>query len=96
MIIVDVPQLLYHIVWPHGGTCSDLVASIQGRLGHYPISTKKIVVFDKYHDVSTKDHEHMRSAGDTVIDYELSISNPLPKLDIILKTRVTNVSWLAF
>ncbi len=28
-IIVDVSQLFYHIVWPHGGSPSDLILSIQ-------------------------------------------------------------------
>ena len=27
-IIVDVSQLFYHIVWPHGGSPSDIIASI--------------------------------------------------------------------
>ena len=31
-IIVDVSQLFYHITWPHGGSPSDLVASIEERL----------------------------------------------------------------
>ena len=29
-VIVDVSQLFYHIVWPHGGIPSDLIASIKG------------------------------------------------------------------
>lgn len=28
IVIVDVSQLFYHIVWPHGGSLSDLIASI--------------------------------------------------------------------
>ena len=63
------------------------MSSIQGRLSHYPAATEKIVVFDKYQDVSAKDHERMCQAGDIIIDYELSIASPLPKRDVILKSK---------
>lgn len=78
-VIVDVSQLFYHMVWPHGGSPSDLIASIQGNLNRYPDGIEKIVVFDKYQDVSAKDHEIMRRAGEVIIDYELSITSPLSK-----------------
>ena len=58
-IIVNVSQLFYHITWPHGGSPSDLVASIEERLCYYLNATKKIVVFDKYQDISAKDHERI-------------------------------------
>ena len=32
IVIVDGQQLLYRIVWPHGGSPSDLIASMQARL----------------------------------------------------------------
>ena len=86
-VIVDVSQLFYHTLWPHGGSPSDVIASIQGRLSHYPDVTKKIVVFDKYQDVSAKDHERMRRASEVVIDYELSITSHLPKRDAITKSK---------
>ncbi len=35
IVIVDVSQLFYHIVWPHSRSPTDLIASTQGRLGHY-------------------------------------------------------------
>ena len=35
-IIVDVSQLFYHIVWPHGGSPSDIIASIKSRLSQPP------------------------------------------------------------
>ena len=87
IVIVDVSQLIYHIVWPHGGSPSDLIASIQGRLGHYPDGTEKVVVFDKYKDISAKDHEIMRRAGEVFSNYNLSISSLLPKRDTILKSK---------
>ena len=47
IVIVDVSQLFYHIVWPHGGSPSDLIASTQGHYpdGHYPDGTENVVVF---------------------------------------------------
>ncbi len=51
IVIVDVSQLFYHIVWPHGGGPTDLIASIQGRSGHYKDGTETIIVFDNYQDV---------------------------------------------
>ncbi len=48
---------------------------------------EKIIVFDKYKDISAKDHERMRRAGEMVIDYEFSITSPLPKRDAILKSK---------
>ena len=77
----------YHIVWPHGGRLSDLIASIQGRINRYPDVAEKIIVFDKYKGISAKDHERMRRAGEVVIDYELSITSLLPKRDVILKSK---------
>ena len=85
IVIVDVSQLFYHIVWPHGP--SDLMASIQGHLSHYPDGTEKVVVFDKYKDISAKDHEIMRRAGEVFSSYDLSISSLLPKRDAILKSK---------
>ena len=87
ILIVDVSQLFYHMVWPHGGSPSDLIASIQSHLKRYSNDIDKIIVFDKYHDISAKDHERMRCAGEVIIDYELSITTSLPKRDAILKSK---------
>ena len=85
-IIVDVSQLFYHISWPYGGSPSDLIASIEERLSNYP-DANKIVVFDKYQDVSAKDHERIRRASEVVIDYEVSVASHLPKRDAIMKSK---------
>ena len=74
-------------MWPHGGSPSDLIASIQGRLSHYPDCTEKVVVFDKYKDISAKDYERMRRAGEVFSNYDLSIFSLLPKRDAILKSK---------
>ena len=88
MVIVDVSQLFYHIVWPFGGKPSDLVESIKERLTHYPNESKKVIVFDKYENISAKDHERKRRADEVVINYELSISSKLPKRDAIMKNKL--------
>ena len=87
IVIVDVSQLLYHIVWPHGGCPSDLIASIQCRLLRYPACTEKVLVFDKYKGISAKDHERIRCAGEVTIDYDLSITSHLPKRDAVMKSK---------
>ncbi|KAK3098071.1 hypothetical protein FSP39_015885 [Pinctada imbricata] len=88
MVIVDVSQLFYRIVWPFGGKPSDLVDSIKERLNHYPNESKKVIVFDKYENVSAKDHERKRRANEVVTNYELSISSKLPKRDAIMKNKI--------
>ena len=86
-VIVNVSQLFYHIVWPHGGTPSNLIVSIQSRLSYYTDGAKKIIVFDKYKDISAKDHERKRRAGEVIIDYEFTITSHLPKRDVIMKSK---------
>ncbi len=76
IFIVDVSQLFYHIVWPHSCSPADLIASIQGHLGHYTDGIEKIIVFDKYQYVSAKDHERMRQTGEVIS----TMSSPLPVL----------------
>ena len=58
-IILDVSQLFYHIVWPHGGSPSHLISSIKARTSQYSDDDDKIVVFDKYmyQGIAAKDHE---------------------------------------
>ncbi len=87
IIIVDVSQLLYRIVWPHGGDVSSLVASIETHLKRYPATAERILVFDKYNGVSAKDHERVRRSGDEQVDYCISVSSKLPKRDTILKNK---------
>ncbi len=91
IVIVDVSQLFYHIVWPHSGSHTDLIASTQRHLGHYEDGTEKIIVFDKYQYVSAMDHERMwQAGGEVILNYEFSIASPLPKRDAILKSKNNN------
>ena len=87
MVIVDGQQLFYRIVWQRGGSPSYLIASMQARLVRYADSTEKVIVFDKYEEVSAKDHERTRRAGEVTISYELFITSPLPNRDAILKSK---------
>ena len=58
VVIVHAQQLMYHVIWPCGGT----VESLNGRLAMCgPV--EKILVFDRYDDVSAKDHERQWRAG---------------------------------
>ena len=52
-----------------------------------PHEAEKIIVFDKYQDVSAKDHGRMPRAAEVPIDYELSITSPLPQRDAIMKSE---------
>ena len=52
-----------------------------------PHEAEKFIVFDKLQDVSAKDHERMRRAAEVPIDYELSITSPLPKREATMKSE---------
>ena len=59
--------MLHHIVWPHGVDAPMLFTNINQRLPSYhgdPPGTEKILVFDRYDDISAKDHERIRRAGE--------------------------------
>ena len=86
IIIVDAQQLLYHVTWPHGGDAAILVESMKHSLSHYPADSQKILVFDKY-DVSAKDHERMRRAGEGSTYYNLTMDSPIPNGGAIMKNN---------
>ena len=87
VVIMDVRQLFFHIVCTYGGSPSDLIASFQDRLSHYPDGTNKIIVFDKYQDISAKDHERMRRTSESTLIFTSS----LLKRDAIVKCK--NNKW---
>ena len=81
VVIVDMQQMLYHIVWPHGGDALMLFENTKQRLSSqhgYPAGTETILVFDRYDDISAKDHERVRRGGESSTDYNLIINSPLP------------------
>ena len=73
-VIVAAGQLLYHIVWPSDGTVSTIATSIGARLQPYN-ALPTTVVFDRYGNVSAKDHEReRRSIGVCVLVLTTSLS----------------------
>ena len=86
IVTVDVQHLLYRIVWPHGSSPSDVIESFRCRLSRSPTRLRKSLSL-----ISTKmfrkDHERMRRAAEVPIDYELSITSPLPQRDAIMKSE---------
>ena len=64
------------------------VASIQERLSNYPDATKRVIVFDKYQNISAKDYERMRRASEVVIEYDLFISSHLLRGYAIMKSNL--------
>ena len=82
VVIVDMQQMLYHINWPHGGGAPMLFENTKQRLSShhgYSPGTEKILVFDRYDDISAKGHERIRRGGEGSTDYNLTINRPLPK-----------------
>ena len=72
------PQLFYRIIWPHDRSSSELIASNEEHLINYPETSKKTDVFDKYQDISAKDHDRVQQASGVVLDYDLCIASHLP------------------
>ena len=63
-------------MWPHGGSPSDLIASMQARLARYADSTEKVIVLDKYEEFSAK---IMKEHG-VLVKLPLATSSPSPAL----------------
>ena len=90
VVIYDILQMLYHIVSPHGGDALVLFENTKQRMSSqhgYPAGTEKILVFDRYDDISAKDHERVRRGGEGSTDYNLTINSPLPSRDAIIKNK---------
>ena len=91
VVIVDMQQMLHHIVWPHEGYAPILFDNTKQRLSSYhgyPPGTEKILVFDRYDDITANDHEWIRrGGGEGSTDYNLTINSPLPSRDAILKNK---------
>lgn len=85
VVLVDASQLVYHVVWPSFGTVTDLAASMGHRLNRY--DAKTFVIFDRYDQVSAKDHERQRRVGEFSTEYQLSLTTPLPSRDKVMKNK---------
>ena len=86
VVIVDGQQLLYHVVWPCGGSVGMLAESLKAQLTLCP-ATEKILVFDQYVDESAKDHERRRRAGVGSTTFNLAMSSPLPIREAVMKNK---------
>ena len=53
-------QFFCRIIWPRDRSSSELIASNEEHLSNYPETSKKIIVFDKYQDISAKAHDRMQ------------------------------------
>ena len=85
VVLVDASQLIYHVVWPSSGTVADHAASMGRRLDRY--ITQTFVIFDRYEQVSAKDPERQRRAGESSTEYQLSLTTPLPSRDKVMKNK---------
>ena len=61
------------------------VASTKARLASLP--GECVLVFDRYDNVSPKDHERLRRAGVGSTNDNIPINSPLPNRDAILKNK---------
>ena len=84
---VDIQQMLYRIVYPYGGDASDFSENIKPRVSCYCAGTEQVLVFDRYDNLSAKDHERMRCAGEGSTDYNLAANSPLPNRDVLIQHR---------
>ncbi|KAJ8332143.1 hypothetical protein SKAU_G00428710 [Synaphobranchus kaupii] len=55
------------------------------RLNRY--ITQTFVIFDRYQQVSAKDHERQRRAGESSKEYQLPLTIPLPSHDKVMKNK---------
>ena len=83
--IIEASQLLSLIVWPSTGDASYIVKSINIRLSSLP--GKKVLVLDRCHSVSAKDHECMWRAGLFSFNYDLTNNTSLPSWNDIMKNK---------
>ena len=80
--------MLYHTVWPSGGTASTLAENMSAKLQAYKGITTK-VIFDHYSSMSVKDHERSRrSGGSEISTYNLTMTS-LPNREVILKNKAS-------
>eukprot|EP00064_Thunnus_orientalis_P013562 superscaffoldBa00002229_g13601 len=85
IVLIDASQPIYHMMWPLSSTVADLAASIGCRLNRYIIQT--FVIFDWYEQISAKDHEKQRRAGESSTEYHLSLTTPLPSCDKVMMNK---------
>ena len=87
-VVVDAQQLIYHVKWPCGGNAGVLADSMKTRISRYDSGGAEVVLaFDKYYDLSPKDHERIRRGGVGSTKFNLDINTSLPKRDAIMRNN---------
>ena len=89
-VIVDAQQLIYHVTWPLQGTAVQLASSMEHRIQKYDCA--KVVVFDKYQELSAKDHERIRRGGVGSKSYNIDLNTPLPKREVIMRNNHNKIN----
>ena len=84
VVLVDAGQLLYHVFCPVSGTTGDLAASFGTRLAHYTPVSKKIILFDRYHQDAPSGKDHKRTRRGRVKELRLTPNTFLPCREVIL------------
>ena len=81
--IVDGNALIYHSIWPKGGTVQNLADNMVKRIG--TTNYRVLIVFDRYWENSTKSHERQRRVS-SVAPYQLklTINTKLPSRDAVM------------
>ena len=92
VLIVDAQQVLCHVVWFCGGSVRVLAESLKARLASCA-ATEKILVFDRYTEISAKDHESQRRAGVGSTTFNLDLNSPLPSHEAMMKNKSKKQAW---
>ena len=85
----SVPNVLLadHIVWRTSGTVADIAESCKACLtsGEKYQGATIFIIFARwaYEELSAKDHEQQRRAGEGAAIYQLTLTSPLPPRDAI-------------
>ena len=64
-----------------------LAESLKARLALY---AEKILVFERYTELSAKDYERERRAGVGSITFNLDLNSPLPSCEAVMKNKHSN------
>ena len=79
------------MVWLVEGDSSVLATTMKEKLDKHT-EPEQVLVFDKYKDMSAKEHERVRRAGVGSVDYNLNIQTLLPHREAIMKSKKNELS----
>ena len=87
---MDAQQLLYHVVWPCGGSVGVLAGSLKAQLA-LCAAIEKILVFDHYTEISAKDPERQRRTGVGSTTFNLDLNSFLPSREALITSVACHV-----